>query len=201
MIPSQQTAINQNQKINKYIISHRYISHKKMEEEEQDGVHRLEGVSDQKGGLIVNKKQPTFKVPQASILGLDKLAAQKRKEKEEAARKMSFREEEDDKESQGKDGEELKSSKQERKFRMPHEETPTYTGGISEEARQRLLQRMNSNKSKEKGVFASTKDLRRSKDDRDDRRESDYRRRDRYVLFPSSSLFNHNIFRGFMILE
>jgi pre-mRNA-splicing factor ATP-dependent RNA helicase DHX38/PRP16 len=50
--------------------------------ENDENLHRLEGITDQKGGLIVKKKTPTFKVPQPSLLGLDRLAAAKRKEKE-----------------------------------------------------------------------------------------------------------------------
>ncbi|XP_017782578.1 PREDICTED: pre-mRNA-splicing factor ATP-dependent RNA helicase PRP16 [Nicrophorus vespilloides] len=64
--------------------------------DDDDDVHRLEGSSNEKGGLIVKKKTPTFKVPQVSLLGLDKLAQKKRKEKEDAARKMSFSIDEED---------------------------------------------------------------------------------------------------------
>lgn len=120
-----------------------------------DSLHRLEGSKSIKGGLVVKKKPPTFKVPQPSILGLDKLAAQKRKEREEAARKISFRTDEDN------DQEALELSQanreQERKFRLPQEETPTYTGGLSNEARERFIERLNTSKNKEKGVYATTK--------------------------------------------
>ncbi|XP_018330672.1 pre-mRNA-splicing factor ATP-dependent RNA helicase PRP16 isoform X2 [Agrilus planipennis] len=124
--------------------------------EEEDGVHRLEGIGDQRGGLIVKKKQPTFKVPQPSLLGLDKLAAQKRKEREDAARKMSFSIEEEEK-FESDINEKLQTSNS-RKYRSPLEETPTYTGGITKAARERLMERMNSSKNIEKGVYASTKD-------------------------------------------
>lgn len=119
--------------------------------DEDDGVHRLEGTSSsEKGGLIVKKKPPTFKVPQASQLGLDKLAALKRKEKEEAARKMSFDIDEEESTSKSKN-----SGK--RKYRSPYVETPTYTGGISDIARERLNERLSKDKGKEKGVYATTK--------------------------------------------
>lgn len=120
--------------------------------DEEDGLHRLEGTSDQKGGLIVKKKPPTFKVPQTSLLGLDKLAEKKRREREDAERKRSFNMEEEDAES----GEAGAKNKQ-RKYRAPQVETPTYTGGISQEARERLIQRLATNRNKEKGVYASTK--------------------------------------------
>lgn len=121
---------------------------------EEEGVYRLEGAKETKGGLVVKKKQTsTFKVPQPSLLGLDRLAAQKRKEQQEVARKMSFAI--DDEES-GSSKETFKLNKgSSRKFRAPQEETPTYTGGIAQEARARLLERTNRNK--EKGVFATTK--------------------------------------------
>jgi len=50
-----------------------------MESSDNDGVHRLEGVNESKGGLIIRKKNPdkdVFKKPEvkASLLGLDKLA-------------------------------------------------------------------------------------------------------------------------------
>nr|XP_022912111.1 pre-mRNA-splicing factor ATP-dependent RNA helicase PRP16-like [Onthophagus taurus] len=153
---------------------------------EEDNVHRLEAVNDQTGGLIIRKKEPTFKVPQSSRLGLDKLSAQIRKQKEENERKMSFSiSEEDGGEESTSHG--IKKSKENRKFRQPQSETPTYTGGITEEARQRVLDRMN--RAREKRIFASTKDLKRkSKDEkhskdrnRDRDRDKDYERRNRYV--------------------
>jgi pre-mRNA-splicing factor ATP-dependent RNA helicase DHX38/PRP16 len=150
--------------------------------ENDENLHRLEGITDQKGGLIVKKKTPTFKVPQPSLLGLDRLAAAKRKEKEEAARKMSFTMDDDDSADDSSASVKEKQPKDSRKFRAPHSETPTYTGGISEEARERLIERLNSNKNKEKGVYATTKDRHRSGDskhhdrDRDRHHESSSRR-------------------------
>lgn len=132
-------------------------------EEEENGVHRLEGLSEQKGGLIVKKKQPTFKVPQPSLLGLDKLAERKRREQKEAARKMSFAVEDDEANAETVASPRQKYSGDHRKFRSPHAETPTYTGGITEEARRRLIERLNANKNKAKGVYASTKDENRQK--------------------------------------
>ena len=51
-----------------------------------DNIHRLEGSGEVKGGLVIRKKKPDddFKVPaKASLLGLDKLAAVKVKERRE----------------------------------------------------------------------------------------------------------------------
>ncbi|XP_044269534.1 pre-mRNA-splicing factor ATP-dependent RNA helicase PRP16 [Tribolium madens] len=142
----------------------------------EENLHRLEGISDQKGGLIVKKKPPTFKVPQPSLLGLDRLAAAKRKEKEEAARKMSFSMDDNDNPYDTSPQFKEKPVKDSRKFRMPHNETPTYTGGISEEARERLIERLNSNKQKEKGVYATTKDRHRKDSHKDRERHRDRER-------------------------
>ncbi|XP_072388700.1 pre-mRNA-splicing factor ATP-dependent RNA helicase PRP16 [Diabrotica undecimpunctata] len=119
----------------------------------EENLHRLEGSSSTKGGLIVKKKPHVFKVPQVSLFGLDKLAAQKRRERE-AANKISF----DINEPELNEIEESHKSEKsgnKRKFREPQEETPTYTGGISKEARERLRERISHNLSK--GVYATTK--------------------------------------------
>lgn len=147
-------------------------------------MHRLEGtIGTEKGGLIIKKKkESTFKIPQVSLLGLDRLAAKKRKEKEDAARKMSFSIEEEDSRDPGHDSskETKKSGKEDRKFRTPAEETPTYTGGVSKEAKERLLER-EKDRYKEKGVYASTKDKDKGHRDSDhDRHTYKYdRNRDR----------------------
>ncbi|KAB0795763.1 hypothetical protein PPYR_09824 [Photinus pyralis] len=144
--------------------------------DEDDGLHRLEGVSGQKGGLIVKKKPSSFVVPQPSLLGLDKLAAAKRREKEDAARKISFRMEEDDSSVDVHNQVKEAHSSEKRKFRAPNIETPTYTGGITELARERLIERLNSNAKKEKGVYASTKDLKKNSREPDKRERYDRRK-------------------------
>lgn len=141
-----------------------------------EGVYRLEGAIETKGGLIVKKKQTsTFKVPQPSLLGLDRLAAQKRKEREEFARKMSFSIEEEES-SCSREASKLERNDR-RKFRSPQEETPTYTGGISQEARARLIERANRNK--EKGVFATTKSESKNHEKDEERYKDRNRHRDR----------------------
>lgn len=47
--------------------------------EDDEGIYRLEGAKEEKGGLIIKKKPVQgsnieFKVPKTSLLGLDKLA-------------------------------------------------------------------------------------------------------------------------------
>lgn len=57
-------------------------------EESSEDVYRLEGSQNETGGLIIRKKvsDHTFKKPQASALGLDKLAQKIRNEKEKKYR-------------------------------------------------------------------------------------------------------------------
>lgn len=105
----------------------------------------LEGSGPQKGGLFVKEKaavekEDTFKVPQqVSLFGLDKLAAVRRKEKEESGK----RKHDDD-------------GKPPKHYRTSSNETPTHTGGVSYEAQKRARDRYD--KHKDRGVFASTKD-------------------------------------------
>ncbi|CAG9766149.1 unnamed protein product [Ceutorhynchus assimilis] len=152
---------------------------------DDDGVHRLAGTSgNEKGGLIIKKKdkESTFKVPKPSLLGLDRLAAQKRKDKEDAARKMSFSIEDEHGDASGDSPRSIREKPSiGRKFRSPAEETPTYTGGVTKEARERLLER-EKDKYKEKGVYATTKNKEREQDSRgydDYHRYKDRRDRDR----------------------
>lgn len=147
--------------------------------EEDDNLHRLEGISDQIGGLIVKKKAPTFKVPQPSLLGLDRLAAARRKEREENARKISFLgkdEENEEGEKVFKEPEEKHSGK-ERHWRSTKSETPSHTGGISTEARNRLIERLKKSKDKEKGVYASSKEKEKYRSSSEERDSEKYRNR------------------------
>ncbi|XP_026464368.1 pre-mRNA-splicing factor ATP-dependent RNA helicase PRP16-like [Ctenocephalides felis] len=145
---------------------------------EDKDIHRLEASENIQGGLVITKKKPdTFKVPQVSKLGLDKLAASKRLEKELRSR-LSFDErDKDDEEATGsnssKDSKE--QSKLSKNFRQPHIETPTHTGGLSDKAREKLEHHKYNDRS-HKGVYASTKD----KDKNRDRDSSKDRDRDRY---------------------
>ncbi|KAF9811226.1 hypothetical protein SFRURICE_002595, partial [Spodoptera frugiperda] len=158
--------------------------------EEDENLHRLAGSSgDAPGGLIIKKKDPPaeFQFAKPSLLGLDKLAAAKRKQN----RLISFQD--DTNEDDGEDSKSEASSSKERKYRKHNEETPTYTGGISEQARERMLERLQKREkeAKEKGVHHSTQEEKksRSKDDEDDRyyryrydrreRDRDRRRDDR----------------------
>ena len=101
------------------------------EPDDDPSLHRLEGSSgNEKGGLIIKKKSVadgagshTFKVPaipapKTSLLGLDRLAALKRKTAEEEkdykkSRVTSYRDEDDD--------EEIEAPKSERRHDSYHE--------------------------------------------------------------------------------
>ncbi|CAD7090916.1 unnamed protein product [Hermetia illucens] len=156
--------------------------------DEDPSIHRLEGSSSTSGGLVVkkDKNDSTFKVPKPSLLGLDKLAAQRRKEREDAKRLISFRDTEfDDKEGSStprpagdvtfKKPDLESFHKLSRQLREPKPETPSHTGGVSDKARDRMSHHLQ--KDREKGVYASSKDRKRSH--ADDKRPSRDRERDR----------------------
>ncbi|PIN94383.1 hypothetical protein AB205_0221710, partial [Aquarana catesbeiana] len=156
--------------------------------EDDASLHRLEGSepSLQEGGLVIKKKsssneQHVFKAPapRSSLLGLDLLAAQKRKEREEKERQEGDKKakagskdwEEREKTSEGSSDRISRGSHGDRHYRAPRVETPTYTGGVNEEFLARSRQR--ERERREHGVYASSKDDRRRKErssrDRDDR--------------------------------
>uniref|UniRef100_A0A8D8WP86 Pre-mRNA-splicing factor ATP-dependent RNA helicase PRP16 n=1 Tax=Cacopsylla melanoneura TaxID=428564 RepID=A0A8D8WP86_9HEMI len=153
---------------------------------DEDGVYQLKGSDNVQGGLIIKKKAAPgtsveFKVPKVSLLGLDRLAAEKRKEREQSVenegKKSKIISYKDD------DGEELEpespryrsSDKTKRTYREAAEETPTHTGGISKEARDRFQERMK--KETERGVLYSSKN--RGDEDRNRERERDRGREER----------------------
>lgn len=143
-------------------------------------VHRLEASAPTTGGLVIKSKSTaTFKVPKPSLLGLDRLAAQKRKEREDAKRLISFKDSEYDDTSGSGDGtpkrtpDESSQHKLNRQYREPQVETPTHSGGVSDKARDRLAERSGKER---RGIAYSSKDDKRSR--REDE-ESGYNRRDR----------------------
>uniref|UniRef100_A0A8C1YCA5 Pre-mRNA-splicing factor ATP-dependent RNA helicase PRP16 n=1 Tax=Cyprinus carpio TaxID=7962 RepID=A0A8C1YCA5_CYPCA len=175
--------------------------------EDDLSLHRLEGSDPnvQVGGLIVKKKsasaeQHVFRAPapRASLLGLDLLAAQKRKEREDKeglddqpkkSKVSSYKDWEEGKSDSGSDDEnqedgDSRNGKKERKYRVTGSETPSNPGGVSEEFKLKHQQREKDRR--EHGVYASSKedqsrDKERSRDrDRDhDRYRDRDRRRDR----------------------
>ncbi|XP_053094210.1 pre-mRNA-splicing factor ATP-dependent RNA helicase PRP16 isoform X2 [Pangasianodon hypophthalmus] len=165
--------------------------------EDDASLHRLEGSGpgSQVGGLIVKKKnasaeQHVFRAPapRTSLLGLDLLAAQKRKEREgkeqlnsdlddrtvKKSKVSSYRDWEESRSDSGSDeddeGGDRRNEKKERRYRTSGAETPSNPGGVSEEFRRKHQQRERDRR--EHGVYASSKEDR----DRDRNRE---RERDR----------------------
>lgn len=131
-------------------------------------LYRLEGSNDdQTGGLIIRKKvsDHTFKKPQASVLGLDKLAQRKRRENSQEPSGSSP--------SSSSNVHTVKSDLKDRQYRTYEEETPTHTGGVNTEAQRRLESRMNRQR-----LDARDRMYRDHRRDQDRRKERD-RDRDR----------------------
>ena len=132
-------------------------------------IDRLEGSVKEKGGLMIKKKTPNnndefvFKKPGVSLLGLDKLAEEKRakealkedKTRDNVDRKSdrSDRREErsprndrrDDRESRidRRDDRDYRDYRRDRHLRRYRVETPTHSGGVSDEYLERKKRREN----------------------------------------------------------
>ena len=155
-----------------------------------DLVHAvLEGLneSQSKGGLIIRKKPVTgdedsssgFKLPSGpSLLGLDKLAAAKDRERKAKEAEIARKRQLDDEDQARREKFIKKTEKGERHFREPRIETPSHTGGVSEEARRREHERRGKD---DRGLRVENK---REKDkdyyEREWKREGRDERRDRY---------------------
>lgn len=155
-----------------------------MSEEDDPSLHRLEASAPATGGLVVKKKESDadiFKVPKPSLLGLDRLAAQKRKEREDQTRLISFKENEYDDEAGATPGRSFKTPdhssvhKLNRNYRESANDTPSHGGGVSDKARIRLAERSEKDK---RGVYISSKSEKKSRSKEDNDRN--YDRRDRY---------------------
>uniref|UniRef100_A0A7N8X5F4 Pre-mRNA-splicing factor ATP-dependent RNA helicase PRP16 n=1 Tax=Mastacembelus armatus TaxID=205130 RepID=A0A7N8X5F4_9TELE len=165
-------------------------------------MHRLEGTdpSAEVGGLIVKKKSAAAEphvfrapTPRTSLLGLDLLAAQKRKEREskeqgdvggsDKSRKKSkvssYKDWEEGKSDSGSDEEEDDKSRdakrESRKYRVTGCETPSNPGGVSEEFKRKHQQREKDRR--EHGVYASSKEDRNRDRDRERSKDKDRNRR------------------------
>ncbi|MEE6528182.1 hypothetical protein FKM82_030203, partial [Ascaphus truei] len=149
-------------------------------EEEELSLHRLEGSdpSLETGGLVLKKslgsEQHLFKAPapRSSLLGLDLLAAQKRKEREEKEQqegdkkpKLTSKDsEEGDETLEGSSDKLSRGSHRDRRYRAARVDTPSYSGGVNEEFLARSRQRERDRR--EHGVYASSKDDRERRKDR-----------------------------------
>ena len=129
--------------------------------------HCLSASEDDKPvGLILKKPAQSdhvFKVPTArvSLLGLDKLAAEKRKRQQNDAKSTV-----EEKKQRTEDYDDLsrvsfgRSGRKERNYRTTANETPSHPGGVSSEALKRIQDRQDHGKGK--GVFASSSQQRKS---------------------------------------
>ncbi|XP_045585400.2 pre-mRNA-splicing factor ATP-dependent RNA helicase PRP16 [Procambarus clarkii] len=166
--------------------------------------HILEGSSGGIGGLIIRKTKKEnddfqFKKPaipiRGSVLGLDKLAALKRKIREDGnfeksklkSRKHSSSSDSDsDDDDDDDDDNDIGDSNRERQikdinigkgkereYRSRYDETPTYTGGVNRQIKDKIIEKQR--KIRDKYVKASTKEKKREKEgdpkDRDENRD------------------------------
>jgi hypothetical protein len=148
----------------------------------EENIHRLEGSGEVRGGLVIRKKkaEDDFKTPQSSLLGLDKLAALKEKEKERLSSDDKQNESAAKKLKSCDDGEARKQSDEHRKYRSRYDETPTHTGGVSKDVYERRKER--DRKDRERGLVVTSKSDKKERDkegDRDRDRDRYYSSRDR----------------------
>ena len=143
-------------------------------------VSRLEGSSGAPGGLIVRKSgNDTPKASSgSSLLGLQKLAEEKRKEREYEDGKVTKKQKrntwEDD------DGDDRTSSAKHRHYRLKMVETPSHPGGVSDVYKEKKRRRDERDREQRRGgVYADTKRREDKELSRDDRREDVGSRRDR----------------------
>ncbi|XP_063846008.1 pre-mRNA-splicing factor ATP-dependent RNA helicase PRP16-like [Scylla paramamosain] len=142
----------------------------------------LEGSTGGAGGLVVRKTRDddaTFKrpaPPRGSLLGLDKLAALRKKMREDkgdtltsSKRKHTSSSSSSDSDDENGAGQKIKGK--EREYRSRYDETPTYTGGVDRAARDRIVEKQR--RQRERGVAAY------SKDKKEDGRSGGRRHRDR----------------------
>ncbi|XP_065674723.1 pre-mRNA-splicing factor ATP-dependent RNA helicase PRP16 isoform X2 [Hydra vulgaris] len=111
--------------------------------------HRLEGIDCTEGGLIIKKKNNDneFKKPTCSVLGLQKLAEEKRKRIENIKKEKINND-------GSKNDENSITDKNYRKYRP---ETPSNTGGVNETAKYNINKRRERDKDDRKsGVYAET---------------------------------------------
>ena len=122
---------------------------------------------EEEGGLVKAKpsKEQEFKKPGVSLLGLDVLARKKREESRsgvQQAREPSRSERRKEEDADEKDDAGYFSSRisfgkpRERQYRGQQSETPSHTGGVSEEAMKRSRERRD--RDREQGLHASSKD-------------------------------------------
>ncbi|KAK3726768.1 hypothetical protein QZH41_010426, partial [Actinostola sp. cb2023] len=160
---------------------------------------KLEGSTETVGGLVIKKGESKHKfeapnLAKGSLLGLQQLAQEKRKEKEQLlrddAKKSKLSTEGDSEDWENEDERDRTDNKdrsksgsrenrdKSRHYRSHVEDTPSYTGGVSNEAREKQLRRLERDREgRRHGVFAETKE--RKDKNRDKNRDRYGRREDR----------------------
>ena len=125
------------------------------------------------GGLTIRKKASdhTFKKPMASNFGLDKLAEKKRRERSQEPSASP---------GNSRDRKDASGSRHDRRYRAHEEETPTYTGGVNEEAQKKLERRMKRQRLDAQDRKRRDRERSRSREEWRDRSE----RSDRYDRTP-----------------
>lgn len=139
-----------------------------------ESIHRLEGIENEVGGLIKKKKSDhEFRAPaeRKSMLGLDVLAAAKRKQKADQEVTKTCETENAGDATEGGNPESANNA-QGRQYRKPRIETPTHTGGVNSKYVEKVRDHRDH---QSRGVYAS------SKDSKKDRRERDLRDREKQV--------------------
>lgn len=166
-----------------------------MDDKYDSTIHRLEGTTGKEvGGLIIKKKSQAeheFKkpeLPKRSLLGLDRLAEVKRKEKEEAL-KMEAKKAQltplrsnDPEGSFQKKSSSRSSDDKKRHYRDQGDDTPSYGGGVNSAARSAIEDRYHKSRRIDHSSFQDRdRDSRNRRDDRDRdyRPNRDRDRRDR----------------------
>uniref|UniRef100_A0A8C3AN48 Pre-mRNA-splicing factor ATP-dependent RNA helicase PRP16 n=1 Tax=Cyclopterus lumpus TaxID=8103 RepID=A0A8C3AN48_CYCLU len=168
-------------------------------------MHRLEGTDPdaQVGGLMVKTKSAAAEphvfrapTPRTSLLGLDLLAAQKRKEREsqeqaeaddsnrKKSKVSSYQDWEEGKSDSGSDEEDDDKDKD---YRVTGSETPSSPGGVSEEFRRRHQQREKDRR--EHGVYASSKEDKNKERERSRDKGKDRRNERGNSKYPSCYMF------------
>uniref|UniRef100_A0A0L8G8A9 Helicase ATP-binding domain-containing protein n=2 Tax=Octopus bimaculoides TaxID=37653 RepID=A0A0L8G8A9_OCTBM len=142
---------------------------------DDESIHRLEGSSEKVGGLVVMKKSPSstdtsfkFQKPGVSLLGLDRLAAQKRK-----VHDHGDTEESKEKSPKGNIEEIRSKSHKERHYRAPRDETPSHPGGVNTVAKEKIKSRHH----RERGVFASSKDSKKHRSETSENESRSWQRK------------------------
>lgn len=149
---------------------------------------QLKELQQEDSSLAKAREVHTFEkplVPKTSLLGLDKLAALKRQTESEnseggqtpkRSKISSYKDEDDDDDVEEEGGSHKSRDSHERHYRQPRVDTPSHPGGVSNEAKERMMKHQ---RERERRVYVSSKHDKDRDRDRDRDREGRHRDRDR----------------------